>query len=292
MFEANKVLILVDPELDNAAVIEKALQTAKVSRAGVELVYCEYVHYLEDGYFYDPVVAKTLREEHSVVNAQKAELMAETLRAAGLKVQVVGLWGSPPHQAVVEYIRKSQPSLVVKSTRQHNRVARLFLANEDWELVRHCPAPLLLVKGKEWSQPPTVIAAVDPNHLRDKPASLDAKLIGHALEWSDRFAGEAHLYHYDWTPPLTGLYSLKIDKVAEAAKLSALGKAYGIAEDRCHWTDEPIEESLPALCESLDAAVVVMGALSRSAIDRLLIGSTAERLLDYLRCDVLVVKPD
>jgi len=53
-----------------------------------------------------------------------------------------------------------------------------------------------------------------------------------------------------------------------------------------------INDSLPALVEEIDAAVVVMGAISRSGIDRVFVGSTAERLLDELVCDVLVVKPD
>jgi universal stress protein E len=34
-----------------------------------------------------------------------------------------------------------------------------------------------------------------------------------------------------------------------------------------------------------------MGAVSRSALRRLLIGNTAERVLDELGCDVLIVKP-
>ena len=37
--------------------------------------------------------------------------------------------------------------------------------------------------------------------------------------------------------------------------------------------------------------MVVMGAVSRSGIKRLLIGNTAERVLNSLHCDVLVVKP-
>jgi universal stress protein E len=39
------------------------------------------------------------------------------------------------------------------------------------------------------------------------------------------------------------------------------------------------------------SAMVVMGALARSGLKRLLIGNTAERLLDHLPCDLLVVKP-
>jgi universal stress protein E len=34
-----------------------------------------------------------------------------------------------------------------------------------------------------------------------------------------------------------------------------------------------------------------MGAVSRSALQRVFIGNTAERVLDALACDVLVVKP-
>jgi universal stress protein E len=34
-----------------------------------------------------------------------------------------------------------------------------------------------------------------------------------------------------------------------------------------------------------------MGAIARSGLKRLLIGNTAERVLDRLACDVLVLKP-
>ena len=292
MFEFNMITVVIDPEVDNKAVVSKAIAVALVSRAKLEFVYSEYVHYLEDGYFYDPVVAKTLREEHSEVNARKAEELAQLARDAGLSVNVVALWGSPAHRSIIERIIARQPSLVIKSTSHHNRITRIFLANEDWEFVRHCPVPLLLTKGLPWSEPPSFIAAVDPDHLRDKPESLDKKLVAHALELSDRFSGSAHLYHYDWIPPLSGLYPLRIDAAGESAKLIAMGEENGIPASQCHWTDVVINDSLPALVEEIDAAVVVMGAISRSAIDRVFVGSTAERLLDELVCDVLVVKPD
>jgi len=35
----------------------------------------------------------------------------------------------------------------------------------------------------------------------------------------------------------------------------------------------------------------VMGAVSRSRVQELFVGSTAERVLDRIGCDVLVVKP-
>jgi universal stress protein E len=48
---------------------------------------------------------------------------------------------------------------------------------------------------------------------------------------------------------------------------------------------------LPILARSLRARAVVMGAVSRSPVKRALIGSTAERVLDAMPCDILIVKP-
>jgi universal stress protein E len=50
--------------------------------------------------------------------------------------------------------------------------------------------------------------------------------------------------------------------------------------------------SLPAFLAEQDASVLVMGAVSRSALDRFLVGSTAEKLLDIVDQDVLIIKPD
>jgi universal stress protein E len=48
---------------------------------------------------------------------------------------------------------------------------------------------------------------------------------------------------------------------------------------------------LPRVTESLAASLLVMGAVSRSRLQEIFLGSTAERVLDRIGCDVLVVKP-
>ncbi|HSG66502.1 MAG TPA: universal stress protein [Gammaproteobacteria bacterium] len=58
-----------------------------------------------------------------------------------------------------------------------------------------------------------------------------------------------------------------------------------------HLTQGVAAEQLLMLSRTLPADVVVMGTVSRSNIKRLLIGNTAERVLDRLPCDLLIVKP-
>jgi universal stress protein E len=52
-----------------------------------------------------------------------------------------------------------------------------------------------------------------------------------------------------------------------------------------------VQPQLEAVVSRVGAQIVVMGAISRSGLRRIFIGNTAERVLDALSCDVLVVKP-
>jgi nucleotide-binding universal stress UspA family protein len=50
-------------------------------------------------------------------------------------------------------------------------------------------------------------------------------------------------------------------------------------------------DAIPAVARKIDCSLVVMGALSRSGLKRLIVGNTAERLAAELPCDLLIVKP-
>ena len=48
---------------------------------------------------------------------------------------------------------------------------------------------------------------------------------------------------------------------------------------------------LPQISADIGANLVIMGAISRSRLENAIVGSTAENVLDFLGCDVLVLKP-
>ena len=65
-----------------------------------------------------------------------------------------------------------------------------------------------------------------------------------------------------------------------------------IGTERCHLISGFAHEELPALAANLNATVVVMGAVARNLWQRITIGATAERTMEQLPCDLLIVKPD
>lgn len=292
MIDLTRILVVIEGDEATQPALDKAAMLAKFADCELELIVSEYNSFLEEGYFYDPLQAKELRYQHGEHRLAEMEAMAAPLREQGLRVSVSTAWENPPHKGILSRAKMLDASLVIKTTRKHNKLARHFLSNEDWELVRYCPIPLMLVKDLPWSAEPTFIAAIDPEHLRDKPSNLDQKLISNTLALAQVCGGETHLYHSTWKPPLAGLYPLDVDSGRSEKALLALAKDYGIGVEACHCDNEPVTLGLPELTIEIGASAVVMGAISRSRIDRIMIGSTAERLLDELSCDVFIIKPD
>lgn len=292
MLELSRILVIIEAGADSQPALEKAVQLAKYADSELELMISDFNAYLEDGYYFDPVQAQKMRYEHGDEHIKELEALAAPLREQGLEVTVTTAWGNPPYEEIVKRVQESKPSLVIKGTRHHNKFARMILSNEDWELVRYCPAPLLLVKSQLWSSSPIFLAAVDPDHVNDKPAALDNKIISAARSMASISGGAVHLFHSAWMPPLAGVYKILSDAGQEDRKLTDLAKLNGIGDSACHWSEKDITHALPETAQALNTSAVVIGAVSRSRLDRVLIGNTAEKVLDRLECDVLVIRPD
>jgi universal stress protein E len=66
----------------------------------------------------------------------------------------------------------------------------------------------------------------------------------------------------------------------------------GFPAEQVHLLDGHQVKVLPEAATELHANIVVMGAIARSALERAIIGHTAEQTLDRFHCDVVIVKPD
>lgn len=292
MFSLKRLLVIIEPEQDTQPALDKALKLARQSGAELELLICDHSSYLEDGYYFDPLHASKLREEHVAGNLKLLEEMAEVIRQQGFTVSVDARWGKPPYERVIDKVLESKPDLLVQSTRHHERISRMLLSHQDWQLLRFCPCPVLLVKDKPWEENPVVLVSVDPTHANDKPASLDFRLVDVGVSVAKLFKGEVHLFHSAWQVPVSGIYPVIVDEDVYKEKTADLLEKFDLSDRQLHITDKEIQEALPASAEALKAGIVVMGAISRSRIDRFLVGNTAEKLLDRLEEDVLVVKPE
>ena len=240
------------------------------------------------------------RGDHLVgILKQKLEDLAAPLRDDGLSVSCDVAWDHPLDEGIVRKVIESNPWLVAKDTHHHNVLKRTILSNTDWHLIRECPAPLYLAKPESVSPAPKVAAAVDPLHEHDKPALLDHQLVEHAKELAEATGGELHVAHtYALPQPMSvpeGAPIVDISEEVEAEHRKAFDgflKGYELSAGQTHFLEGLPHQRLPELVEDQNIDVMVMGAVSRRGLDRIFLGSTAERVLEWLPCDLLIVKPE
>jgi universal stress protein E len=238
-------------------------------------------------------------------NGRALERTANRLRREEIIVTTTVQTGYPAHEAILRRARLSKADLVVIEARKHRVFARLLLTQTDFELIRHCPVPLLIVKGRAAWRSPHILAALDPFHANDKPSKLDGEIVDMAQSVASLARGSVHAAHVyrpyagDVVAAVpTGAAVYIADPAQERAYRTAIRQrfyealgGYGIARSKGHLICGDPATEIPALARSLRAGLVVMGAVSRTGLKRIFIGNTAEHVLDSLHCDVLVVKP-
>ncbi|MBS0421211.1 MAG: universal stress protein [Proteobacteria bacterium] len=235
---------------------------------------------------------------------QRLQQFARMATLRGIDVTQHANADYPAHEAVVRRAERTRADLVIAGTRPHGFTERLLLRNTDWELIRQCPCPLLLVKSARSYAGSAVLAAVDPFHTHAKPADLDMRLLDLGNTVAQLIKGSLHVFHA-YTPlleivPLPTAMAIPAIAPPEAerayaqlvtSELARLAVAAGVPVRARHLRMGVIANELCEVAKTTRAGLVVMGAVSRSRLKRLFIGSTAESALDKLDCDVLVVKP-
>jgi universal stress protein E len=307
MKRLDRILAVVDPTARVQPAVDKAARLARSSGAVLELFVCDFDPALDVRAFADTERLRALREVFVAELDLFLANLARDLRADGLKVDTHVRWDNPLHRGIVRRVRETSPDLVVKDTHYHSALRRTLLTNTDWNLVRSCPAPLLLVKGEPWPARPRVLAAIDPGHLADKPAALDHDILDGAALLVRHLGGELHAVHAFFPAALlaltTGVPGMPLAgdgtarEIVEAerrrieAGLPAILASHPLPPGRVHLLQGSASEVVPAAAQSQQADIVVMGAVSRSRLEEIFIGSTAERVLDRIPCDTLVIKP-
>jgi universal stress protein E len=236
---------------------------------------------------------------------KRLEMLATPLRRNGLEVSTAAEWDYPAHEALIRRARSTHADLIIAERHGSSHVAPWFLRYTDWELLRDSPVPVLLVKTRRQYTMPKVLAAIDPSHAFAKTSRLDGDILELGARVCAATKGRLHVVHA-YTPTLMGMSPAQLSVPDATAQISSraavqasalLDKALRSARQgslpaqRRHLVARHPVDAIPELVRKLGCDIVVMGTLSRSGLKRLAIGNTAERLLDDLPCDLLIVKP-
>jgi universal stress protein E len=299
-----KILFAIkDPFARRQPGLAKAIELAEGYGASLELF-----HALSSPVFVglEPLLAKPAPDlERDVLGRTRKRL--ESIAAAGLRrgadISCHVAWDYPPHEAILRRATRTHTDLIVAECHQAGPRLGWLMRHADWELLRLSKLPVLLLRSSRRYREPVVLAAVDPSHRHAKPIDLDAGILAGARSMARALQGSVHAVHVCEIPampvlgldPSTNPYSLVLDQDAfkkqARREFMALMSEAGVPARHRHLVYGDPAKQIPLVTRTAGAAIVAMGAISRSGLKRLFIGNTAEKILDDLPADVLVMKP-
>jgi universal stress protein E len=301
------ILVSVAGDEAEPGVLARAIGLARRTGAALRLI-----DVVEDLPWYARLLLPNFEELRAAVVRQKTarlEALAAPIRTEGSAVATALLQGRPALETVREVLRGGH-DLVLKDAEPSARGA---IVPADMHLLRTCPCPVWLVRPAQPSRLfARVLAALDPTPESADPigaihrTALNAKILDLALSFAEWDGAELHVVHA-WEAPGESLLRswgamerARIDAYIAGARdaarraLDALLAPHldRIGKEHVHLIRGSAGEAIPQFAEREHVDLIIMGTVARTGIAGLLIGNTAETILQRVRCSVLAVKPD
>lgn len=214
---------------------------------------------------------------------------------------------------VIRTVLRDGHDLVIKPAENPDFMERLF-GSDDMHLLRKCPCPVWLIKADKQQDYRCIMAALDfdPGEPTSAEQSPNLQIIEFATSLAIADFAELHFVHawdapgemlfqvWSDTPETSSVSYTEGERARHQAVMDTLDreiharvgdKAYNYLSPQFHLRQGPAPRVIPAMARQLQADLVVMGTLGRTGISGLIIGNTAEAILDQLTCSVLAIKP-
>jgi len=298
MVEFKNILVDVDAGAEWHPALDQAIELARYSGARLRIV--DVVRPPTD------VGAVVPPEVEALWADRRHQRLEEFARAAPeLQVECETLTSRRPALRLVEEVLRGGHDLLVRS---HARdLAQPHPKGHgaiDMQLFRKCPCPVWTVGPGLRQQPQRILAAVNASPADLEEQRLNVKVLESALHLARADAARVTVLQA-WEPfgeqLLRGRYSqhdLRIyvedSRRAASAALDALVATLGrpLQGAAIELSKGHPEDVVPLYVNDHGIDLVVMGTVARTGVPGLLMGNTAERMLQRLWCSILAVKPD
>ena len=234
---------------------------------------------------------------------EELETLIEPHVQSGVKVYTQVVSGSP----FLELCRAVQINgydLLMKAPRAEEGLAERLFGSNDMHLLRKCPCPVWIDRPESAHPYRNIIAAVDP--MDQAGADLNRLIMDLASSLAERESARLHVIHA-WrlegesmlTSGRASISPADLENLLSGAKqsharrLNELLAGYGLSTEspQVNLVKAKPSAAIYSLSRKLNADLVVMGTVGRTGIPGLIIGNTAEDVLQATPASVLAVKP-
>lgn len=297
-----RVLVATDFSPSSDAALKQALWLADRSGAKVVLAHVlEHLRRAAHSLTYQAKIDLLSAEgdlfQKEIRRASDARMRAQ-IEAVGRSASEVGyetLLGEP-FVELTHAVQQEKYDLLIAGTRGHSGWKQFLVGSTAKKLIRKCPSSVWVVKSTDVGAPRVILAPCDFS-------AVSRKAVLHGLWLAERADAELHLVHVidqndvrdDLVESLPPGSSMREEINEEAMRrLDTFLKSLPGSTERVvsHLTWGYPWQEITRIAEKHQAELITMGTVGRSGIKGVLLGNTAERILDSCHCSILTVKPD
>lgn len=296
----SKILVAIEASAQDTPVLECAAQLALAHGAALTLV-----DVIPEFGWAQRLLVSGSEHLHQLLEKERGELLAAklpALRERGLNVSCKVLRGRTS-TAIIDEVGAGGHDLVMRNAKGSTSRRLGAFGTTSFELLRRCPCAVYLHQSRPTVQCSKLAAAVDANPEEPEVAPLNRRILETAVAIRDlaraqldvihvwSIYGERMVKEYMRTSEFVELeQSIRKEHSASLAKLLTEADVQ-MPSERLHLIrGEPTIE-IPNFARDNQIDLVVMGTVGRKGMAGLLLGNTAEMILNQLPCSVLAVKP-
>lgn len=310
------ILCVMESEGACQSALERAMTLAENNQATVTVATVTERLKLSGGMPGGGSVPPDLQARVTAAQTQWLETLVEPYRER-IEVNTLVLTGTPFLEIIRDVLRNGR-DLVIKCPESPDWLDR-FLAGDDMHLLRKCPCPVWLVKPETSATYQRILAAVDvddsyPTDELMTRQALNTMIMELAGSMAVSEFAELHVVHAweaigesamrhgafmsrpedeanAYVEKTRRHHAQRLDELMQETGTRLGTDAMEYLKPRLHQLKGWARQEIPALAKRLRVDCIVMGTVARTGIRGLIMGNTAETILEQIDCSVLAIKP-
>lgn len=224
---------------------------------------------------------------------EKLDAIASAVRDLGLDAHTQEKWTTNLVDTIIHVRQMERCHLVIKDYKPEGGLLSTFSTPDDWNLLRQCRVPVLLVRHDRSYKNSVMLAVINADPDDKHHHQLNQAILQNARISAEAYAADLHLASAHPTSMLA-TQDQGDGKTAQGRyfqNCQSYADDYDIQPSTLHIRPGPAESLIPELTRELQVNLLIMGTQARTGLPAMALGNTSEELISEIDTDLLVVQP-
>jgi len=307
------ILLVADDGSWQETALQRAVALAEHNQSDLTIIHT--LHFPRDTALTGDSVYGRLKSAIIEERQQQLRKILSVVDTTGIDIMSRVIEGQVFPEIIREVLRNGY-DLVIKCAEETSWLRDRIFGSTDMHLLRKCPCPVWIVKPHEKTTYQRILAAVDVGQGKNDQQinSLNQQILELASSLALSEFSEFHIIHTwtawgesllntprfnftgdsemaDWVEQQRVVDKTKVQDLMQELTETLSRETMGYLKPQIHILKGEAHKIIPKLALEKKVDLVVMGTVGRTGIPGLIMGNTAESILNGIGCSVLAVKP-